>query len=86
MKEQGKPDLLGISRRRFLKGMGTGVAATGLLSAGLPTLEIEAAPARTLGPGPVEVTLSDGARAVEMGLAAQESARTGQSVALGLQK
>ncbi|SEN45581.1 Gfo/Idh/MocA family protein [Palleronia pelagia] len=39
-----------------------------------------------LGQGPVEVTLSDGARAVEMGLAAQESARTGQSVALGLQK
>ena len=57
MKEQDKPDPSGISRRRFLKGMGTGVAATGLLSTGLQTLEAEAAPARTLGPGAVEVTL-----------------------------
>ena len=29
-----------------------------------------------------EVTLTDGARAVEMGLAAQESARTGQAIDL----
>ncbi|MEL6609234.1 MAG: Gfo/Idh/MocA family oxidoreductase [Pseudomonadota bacterium] len=34
------------------------------------------------GEGRVEVTLQDGARAVEMGLAAQESARTGRSIAL----
>ena len=35
------------------------------------------------GEGKVEVTLSDGAKAIAMGLAAQESARTGQAVALG---
>ncbi|MGR3755950.1 MAG: Gfo/Idh/MocA family protein [Tranquillimonas sp.] len=35
------------------------------------------------GDGQVEVTLADGAMAVAMGLAAQESARTGQAVALG---
>lgn len=34
------------------------------------------------GEGPVEVTLADGARAIEIGLAAQESARTGQAVLL----
>ena len=34
------------------------------------------------GEGEVEVTLADGLRAVEIGLAAQESARTGQSVTL----
>ncbi|MEO0357965.1 MAG: Gfo/Idh/MocA family oxidoreductase, partial [Pseudomonadota bacterium] len=34
------------------------------------------------GQGPVEVTLDDGARAVAIGLAAQESARTGQAVIL----
>ncbi|MGR3485876.1 MAG: Gfo/Idh/MocA family protein [Paracoccaceae bacterium] len=34
------------------------------------------------GDGAVEVTLEDGARAVEMGLAAQESARTGRAVEL----
>lgn len=34
------------------------------------------------GEGEVEVTLADGAKAIAMGLAAQESARTGQSVAL----
>jgi len=34
------------------------------------------------GQGAVEVTLADGARAVEIGLAAQESARTGQAVSL----
>ncbi|MEL7117038.1 MAG: Gfo/Idh/MocA family oxidoreductase [Pseudomonadota bacterium] len=34
------------------------------------------------GTGAVEVTLTDGARAVEMGLAAQRSAETGQAVAL----
>ena len=36
------------------------------------------------GLGPVEVTASDGAKAVAMGLAAQESARTGQAVTLTL--
>ena len=34
------------------------------------------------GQGGVEVTISDGAKAVAMGIAAQESARTGQAVAL----
>lgn len=34
------------------------------------------------GAGPVEVSLEDGWRAVELGFAAQQSARTGQSVAL----
>ncbi len=34
------------------------------------------------GEGAVEVTLSDGAKAIQIGLAAQESARTGQSVVL----
>jgi predicted dehydrogenase len=34
------------------------------------------------GEGTVEVTLADGARAIEIGLAAQESARTGQAVLL----
>ncbi|MEJ6401549.1 Gfo/Idh/MocA family protein [Yoonia sp. 2307UL14-13] len=34
------------------------------------------------GGGEVEVTLSDGAKAIEIGLAAQESARTGQAVTL----
>jgi len=34
------------------------------------------------GQGTVEVTLSDGAKAVAMGMAAQDSARTGQAVAL----
>ncbi len=34
------------------------------------------------GTGPVEVTLADGAAAVALGLAAQESARTGQAVTL----
>ncbi len=34
------------------------------------------------GEGEVEVTLADGAKAIAMGLAAQESARTGQAVAL----
>ncbi len=34
------------------------------------------------GEGPVEVTAEDGIRAVEIGLAAQESARTGQAVSL----
>ncbi len=36
--------------------------------------------AAALGQGPVEVTLGDGAAAVALGLAAQESARTGQAV------
>jgi hypothetical protein len=35
-----------------------------------------------LGAGPVEVTLDDGLAAVLMGLAAQESARTGQAIDL----
>jgi hypothetical protein len=35
-----------------------------------------------LGEGPVEVSLQDGLAAVIMGLAAQESARTGQSIDL----
>lgn len=35
-----------------------------------------------LGEGPVEVTMTDGVRAVRMGLAAEESARTGVAVAL----
>jgi hypothetical protein len=34
------------------------------------------------GQGQVEVTLNDGLRAVVMGLAAQESARTGQAIDL----
>lgn len=46
-----------ISRRRFLKGIGTGVAATGLLSTGFPSLAVEAGSAKKLGPGSVEMTL-----------------------------
>ncbi len=58
MKEQEKPDVSsGISRRQFLKGVGGGIAATSLLSAGIAPQEGEAASARTLGPGPVEVSL-----------------------------
>jgi len=34
------------------------------------------------GEGQVEVTLADGAKAVAIGMAAQESARTGQAVSL----
>ena len=38
--------------------------------------------AAVLGEGPVEVSLQDGLAAVVMGLAAQESARTGQAIDL----
>ena len=58
MKEQEKPNTPSeISRRKFLKGMGGGIAATGLLSAGIAPREGEAASHTTLGPGPVEISL-----------------------------
>ena len=59
MKEQDKPDQpSGISRRRFLQGMGTGVAATGLLSTSLKPVETEAASGNTLGPESVPISLT----------------------------
>ncbi|MCZ6632398.1 MAG: (2Fe-2S)-binding protein [bacterium] len=58
MKKQDKPDSIsGISRRRFLQGMGTGVAATGLLSIGRPSAEA-ASGGKILGPGAVPVSLN----------------------------
>jgi xanthine dehydrogenase YagT iron-sulfur-binding subunit len=47
----------GISRRRFLKGVGTGVAATGLLTTIEPST-VEAARSNRMGPGPVSIKLS----------------------------
>ncbi len=46
----------GISRRRFLKGVGTGVAATGLLTS-IEPLTADAGKSRHLGPGTVPITL-----------------------------
>jgi xanthine dehydrogenase YagT iron-sulfur-binding subunit len=46
----------GISRRHFLKGVGTGVAATGLLTTIEPS-SVEAAQSKRIGPGSVPVTL-----------------------------
>ena len=58
MKKQDRPDRQsGMSRRRFLQGMGAGVAATGVLTAGLPAGATEAGSAKALGPGPVELAL-----------------------------
>ena len=47
----------GISRRRFLKGVGTGVAATGLLTTIEPST-VEAARSNRMGPGSVSIKLS----------------------------
>lgn len=47
----------GISRRRFLKGVGTGVAATGLLTTIEPST-VEAARSNRMGPGTVSIKLS----------------------------
>ena len=58
MAERETPDALsGMSRRRFLKGVGTGVAATGLVGSGLVPLESGAASGTTVGPGPVRLDL-----------------------------
>jgi aerobic-type carbon monoxide dehydrogenase small subunit (CoxS/CutS family) len=58
VKEQAKADAPSeVSRREFLKGMGTGVAATGLLSAGISPVESEAASGKRLGPGAVRISL-----------------------------
>ena len=46
----------GISRRRFLKGVGTGVAATGLLTTIEPST-VEAARSNRMGPGTVSIKL-----------------------------
>ncbi len=47
----------GISRRRFLKGVGTGVAATGLLTSIEPSFIDAASRKKSLGPGVVPITL-----------------------------
>ena len=47
----------GISRRRFLKGVGTGVAATGMLTTIEPST-VEAARSNRMGPGSVSIKLS----------------------------
>ena len=58
MKEQDRPDRQsGMSRRRFLQGVGAGVAATSVLTAGLPAGAAKAGSAKVLGPGPVELAL-----------------------------
>ncbi len=58
MKEKAKADApWEVSRREFLKEMGTGVAATGLLSAGIAPGEGEAASGKRLGPGAVRIAL-----------------------------
>ncbi|MDA0745174.1 MAG: (2Fe-2S)-binding protein [bacterium] len=58
MEEQDKPEVpTGVSRRQFLRGMGTSVAATGLLSAGLSPVQSEAASGQVLGPGAVDLSL-----------------------------
>ena len=60
MKEANKPDPpSGISRRTFLQGVGTGVAATGLLTVVSPEdAEAQKASGNTVGPNPVKVTLA----------------------------
>ncbi len=57
MKEQEKPEPSDVSRRAFLKGMGGGIAATGVLTS-IATVEGEAASGQTLGPGPVQIALN----------------------------
>ena len=47
----------GISRRRFLKGVGTGVAATSLLTTIEPSSAVAASHSTHLGPGAVPITL-----------------------------
>lgn len=56
--ETPKPEVdSGISRRRFLKGVGTGVAATGLLTSIEPASVEAAGKAGTLGPGAAPISL-----------------------------
>lgn len=47
-----------LSRRRFLKGVGTGVAATSVLTTGLVPLPAEAAKGEVVGPGAVDIALT----------------------------
>src|SRR5690349_17870970 len=51
------PDPLNVSRRGFLKGIGVGTAATGVVSAIKPVAEAATANAGLRGPGESEISL-----------------------------
>jgi xanthine dehydrogenase YagT iron-sulfur-binding subunit len=57
--QQKPPDVTsGFSRREFLRGVGAGSVATGILGAGLPDEAVAADPSQPVGPGEVKITLS----------------------------
>jgi xanthine dehydrogenase YagT iron-sulfur-binding subunit len=57
MSEQNEPSNSGVSRRGFLKGMGLGTAATGVLSAVKPVAEAAAKDPNVKGPGELPLSL-----------------------------
>jgi xanthine dehydrogenase YagT iron-sulfur-binding subunit len=54
--DQRREESSGVSRRDFLKGVSTGIAATGLITAGVPGVGADAAEKGIIGPGPVSLT------------------------------
>ena len=56
----------GVSRRQFLKGMGGGIAATGLLSAGISGEPGRTELGRRIGPGPARLPLHVNGRVLEV--------------------